>query len=89
MNSQNWTETPSPPEAEGLKSGFASQFAIFPDQQQANNIVETLIPPQDQFSVALGEQYAELAKKVNGLKLETCAPESVVMPCLASSAGAA
>lgn len=27
LNSQNWTDDPSPPEATGTKSEFASQFA--------------------------------------------------------------
>lgn len=47
------------------------------------------IPPHVHVNVELGAQYAEAAKKENGLNDATCAAVSVVMACLAcSDAGA-
>lgn len=46
-------------------------------------------PPHVHVSVVDGWQYAALAKKVNGVKDEICAVDSVVMACRACREGAA
>ena len=82
---QYCTELPSPPDAVGMKSGFAAQFSIYRPinypSGPANEKIED-VPPQLKSFVVLGLQYAALAKYVKGVNDEICAELRAVMLCL-------
>jgi hypothetical protein len=79
---QNCSESPSPPDAVGMKSGFASQFAVHrPVNHLQNKSIED-VPPQLKLIVVLELQYAALAKNVKGVNDEICVELRAVMLCL-------
>ena len=83
---QNCTELPSPPDATGMKSGFAAQFAVrtvktvdhpFKPKERIGDV-----QPQEKLIVVSGLQYAVLAKNVKGVNDEICAALRGVMAVL-------
>ena len=85
QNIQNCTELPSPPDAVGMKSEFAAQFAVQIIETRSitlqNEKIED-VPPQVKLIVVLGLQYAALAKNVKGVNDEICVELRAVMLCL-------
>ena len=75
-----------PPDAVGMKSGFAAQFAVHtgrsPYYKMKGLIQFEDVPPHVKLIVVLGLQYAALAKNVNGVNDVICAELRVVMLCL-------
>ena len=67
-----------------MKSEVALQLALIERQYTCFLEPHTFIPPQLHVKVALGWQYAALAKYVHGVKILIWAVERGVMPCLGS-----
>jgi hypothetical protein len=70
-----------PPAATGWKSGFASQLATetMVNTMEVHERMTHDTPPQVQFPVVEGLQYAALAKFVNGANASICVELSVVI----------